>query len=217
MVMGIFGGKESDVFKAIDDHLRVVEESLVAFKALMNAYLSGDLENAKAFEREVGALESKADGLRRSIETMLYEGAFLPANRGDYVRLSELVDQVADAAESAAHTLILAKPKVSDELKGEILRLVNSTVETYRLLMEAVNALNIDVDKALELSKAVEDAEEAADAVEYDVKGKLFESETVTTYAKVIWNQVLTKIGDIADRAEDASDQVMLMAIKRRG
>ncbi|WP_297438671.1 TIGR00153 family protein [Thermococcus sp.] len=215
--MGIFGGKESDVFKAIDDHLRVVEESLVAFKALMNAYLSGDLENAKAFEREVGALESKADGLRRSIETMLYEGAFLPANRGDYVRLSELVDQVADAAESAAHTLILAKPKVSDELKGEILRLVNSTVETYRLLMEAVNALNIDVDKALELSKAVEDAEEAADAVEYDVKGKLFESETVTTYAKVIWNQVLTKVGDIADRAEDASDQVMLMAIKRRG
>ncbi len=217
MIMGIFGGKESDVFKAIDDHLRVVEESLVAFKALMNAYLSGDLENAKAFEREVGALESKADGLRRSIETMLYEGAFLPANRGDYVRLSELVDQVADAAESAAHTLILAKPKVSDELKGEILRLVNSTVETYRLLMEAVNALNIDVDKALELSKAVEDAEEAADAVEYDVKGKLFESETVTTYAKVIWNQVLTKVGDIADRAEDASDQVMLMAIKRRG
>ncbi len=217
MIMGIFGGKESGVFKAIDDHLRVVEESLVAFKALMNAYLSGDLENAKAFEREVGALESKADGLRRSIETMLYEGAFLPANRGDYVRLSELVDQVADAAESAAHTLILAKPKVSDELKREILRLVDATVETYRLLIGAVNALNTDVDKALELSKAVEDAEEAADAVEYDVKGKLFESETVTTYAKVIWNQVLTKIGDIADRAEDASDQVMLMAIKRRG
>ncbi|WP_297069836.1 TIGR00153 family protein [Thermococcus sp.] len=215
--MGIFGGKESGVFKAIDDHLRVVEESLVAFKALMNAYLSGDLENAKAFEREVGALESKADGLRRSIETMLYEGAFLPANRGDYVRLSELVDQVADAAESAAHTLILAKPKVSDELKREILRLVDATVETYRLLIGAVNALNTDVDKALELSKAVEDAEEAADAVEYDVKGKLFESESVTTYAKVIWNQVLTKIGDIADRAEDASDQVMLMAIKRRG
>ncbi len=217
MIMGIFGGKESGVFKAIDDHLRVVEESLVAFKALMNAYLSGDLENAKAFEREVGALESKADGLRRSIETMLYEGAFLPANRGDYVRLSELVDQVADAAESAAHTLILAKPKVSDELKREILRLVDATVETYRLLIGAVNALNTDVDKALELSKAVEDAEEAADAVEYDVKGKLFESESVTTYAKVIWNQVLTKIGDIADRAEDASDQVMLMAIKRRG
>ncbi|NJE29923.1 TIGR00153 family protein [Thermococcus sp. 18S1] len=215
--MPIFGGKESSVFEAIDEHLEVVSESLVAFRELVDAYLNGDFERARAFEREVDQLESKADTLRRGIETMLYEGAFLPANRGDYVRLSELIDQVADAAESAAHTLILAKPKVPKELRAEILRLVESAVETYNVLVQAVNAMNSDVDRAIELAKAVEDAEEIADQVEYDVKGKVFESETVTTYAKLIWNQILTKIGDIADRAEDASDQVMLMAIKRRG
>ncbi|QDA32129.1 TIGR00153 family protein [Thermococcus indicus] len=215
--MPIFGGKESDVFEAIDEHLEVVSESLVAFRELVDAYLDGDFERARAFEREVDQLESKADTLRRGIETMLYEGAFLPANRGDYVRLSELIDQVADAAESAAHTLVLAKPKVPKELRAEILRLVESAVETYRVLVQAVNAMNSDVDRAIELAKAVEDAEEIADEVEYDVKGKVFESETVTTYAKLVWNQILTKIGDIADRAEDASDQVMLMAIKRRG
>lgn len=215
--MPIFGGKESSVFETIGRHLEVVKESLVAFRELMNAYLDGDFERARAFEREVDQLESKADTLRRSIETMLYEGAFLPANRGDYVRLSELIDQVADAAESAAHTLILAKPKAPMELKGEIMELVESAIESYAILEDAVNALNSDVDRAIELAKAVEDAEEKADEVEYDVKGKVFESETVTTYAKLIWNQILTKIGDIADRAEDASDQVMLMAIKRRG
>ncbi|ACJ16954.1 Hypothetical phosphate transport system regulator PhoU [Thermococcus onnurineus NA1] len=215
--MPIFGGKESGVFDTIEKHLEVVNESLVAFRELMVAYLDGDLERAKAFEREVDQLESKADKLRRSIETMLYEGAFLPANRGDYVRLSELVDQVADAAESAAHTLILAKPKVPLELKDELMKLVDSAIETYKVLVEAVNALNSDVDRAIELAKVVEDAEEKADEVEYDIKGKVFESETVTTYAKLVWNQILTKIGDIADRAEDTSDQVMLMAIKRRG
>ncbi|ASJ07964.1 TIGR00153 family protein [Thermococcus siculi] len=215
--MPIFGGKESSVFEAIENHLNVVNESLVAFRELMVAYLEGDFERARAFEREVDELESKADTLRRSIETMLYEGAFLPANRGDYVRLSELIDQVADAAESAAHTLILARPKVPEELKEEILNLVDSAIKTYAVLVEAVNALNSDVDRATELAKAVEDAEESADEVEYDVKGKVFESETVTTYAKLVWNQILTKVGDIADRAEDASDQVMLMAIKRRG
>ncbi|ASJ06051.1 TIGR00153 family protein [Thermococcus pacificus] len=215
--MPIFGGKESSVFETIEDHLKVVNESLVAFRELMVAYLEKDLERAKAFEREVDKLESKADTLRRSIETMLYEGAFLPANRGDYVRLSELIDQVADAAESAAHTLVLARPKIPEELKDEILGLVDSAIETYKVLIDAVNALNSDVDRAIELAKAVEDAEEEADDVEYEVKSKVFESETITTYAKLIWNQILTKIGDIADRAEDASDQVMLMAIKRRG
>jgi uncharacterized protein Yka (UPF0111/DUF47 family) len=83
--------------------------------------------------------------------------------------------------------------------------------------MRSSAASDVYKRQAIELSKAVEDAEEGADEVEYEVKRKVFESETITTYAKLIWNQILTKIGDIADRAEDASDQVMLMAIKRRG
>ncbi len=215
--MAIFGGKESSVFDAIEEHLKAVDEALEAFRGLVSAYLEGDMERAKELEERVSELESKADKLRRGIETMLYEGAFLPANRGDYVHLSEQIDQVADAAESAAHTLILAKPRVPVELKKEIMELVDSAIGTYRLLIDAVRALNSDVDKAIELSKAVEDAEESADKVEYEVKGKVYESETISTYAKIIWNQALTKIGDIADRAEDASDQVMLMAIKRRG
>jgi predicted phosphate transport protein (TIGR00153 family) len=215
--MPLFGGKESNVFDAIDRHLEVVHETVKAFEKLIESYLNGDFEGAKRLEEEVTRLESEADKLRRSIELMLYEGAFLPANRGDYVRLSELVDQVADAAESAANTLILARPKVPAELKDEILGLVDSARETYLVLLQAVNALNSDVDRAIELAKAVEDAEERADEVEYIAKGKVFESETITTYAKLIWNQILTKMGDIADRAEDASDQVMLMAIKRRG
>ena len=215
--MAIFGGKESNVFDAIDRHLNVVYETVKAFEKLIEAYLNGDFEGAKELEERVTLLESEADKLRRSIELMLYEGAFLPASRGDYVRLSELIDQVADAAESAAHTLILAKPRVPEELKDEIMALVREAVKTYEKLMEAVKALNEDVDRALELAKETEDLEENADRVEYELKARVFESETITTYAKLIWNQALTKIGDIADRAEDASDQVMLMAIKRRG
>ena len=215
--MAIFGGKENDVFKALNDHLEVVHETLKAFRALVESYLGGKIEDAEKFEREVSELETKADRLRRSIEMMLYEGAFLPANRGDYVRLSELVDQVADAAESAAHTIILAKPRIPGELSGEFLALVDSGIDTYEKLMEAVKALNTDVDQAMELAKQVEDAEEKADEIEYNLKKHVFESEEITTYAKIIWNQILTKIGDIADRAEDASDQVLLMSVKRRG
>lgn len=215
--MSIFGGKESDVFDAIEDHLGVVKKTLEGFRKLMEAYMNGDIEEAKNLEEEVSRLESEADKLRRNIELMLYEGAFLPVSRGDYVRLSELIDQVADAAESAAHVLILAKPRVPEELKGGVMELVELAIGTYDALMRAVEALNRDVDEALRLAKVTEDREEEADRVEYRVKAEIFESETITTYGKLIWNQVLTKIGDIADRAEDASDQVMLMAIKRRG
>lgn len=215
--MPIFGGKESNVFETINRHLEMVGLTLEKFNEMIRIYLDGDFEKAENLMREVENYEREADTLRREIETMLYQGAFLPANRGDYVRLSELIDNTADAAESAAHVLILAKPKVPKELKEEIMQLVEASLKTYEYVRKAVELLNEDVNEALEYAKKTEEQEENADKLEYDILKKMFESEKITTYAKLIWNQVITKIGDIADRAEDASDQVMLMAIKRRG
>lgn len=80
--MSLFGGKETDVFEAIDKHLDVVENALRAFRELVGAYLDGDFNRAKELEEEVSRFETEADGLRRSIELMLYEGAFLPVSRG---------------------------------------------------------------------------------------------------------------------------------------
>ncbi|WP_175059342.1 TIGR00153 family protein [Thermococcus sp. 2319x1] len=215
--MSIFGGKESNVFATIDKHLDAVNSTIIKLRELVEAYLNGEVERAEALMKEVKELEREADTLRRKIETMLYQGAFLPVNRGDYVRLSELVDSVADAAESAAHSLILAKPRVPADLKEEILELLDYSLRTYQLLEEAVKALNTNVDEAIEYAKKTEIAEEEADKIEYSLLRKVFESEKITTFAKIIWDKVITKIGDIADRAEDASDQVLIMALKRRG
>jgi len=215
--MPIFGGKENNVFVTIDRHLEAVESTIIKLRELVEAYINGEIEKAESLMSEVEEMERKADNLRREIETMLYQGAFLPVNRGDYARLSELVDSVADAAESAAHSLILAKPKVPADLKQEILKLLDYSLRTYQLLEKAVKALNTDVDEAIEYAKKTEIAEEDADKIEYSLLRKVFESEKITTFAKIIWDKVITKIGDIADRAEDASDQVLLMALKRRG
>lgn len=215
--MPIFGGKENNVFVTIDRHLEAVESTIIKLRELVGAYVNGEIEKAETLMGEVEELERKADSLRREIETMLYQGAFLPVNRGDYARLSEFVDSVADAAESAAHSLILAKPKVPADLKQEILELLDYSLRTYQLLEEAVKALNTNVDEAIEYVKKTEIAEEDADKIEYSLLRKVFESEKITTFAKIIWDKVITKIGDIADRAEDASDQVLLMALKRRG
>lgn len=215
--MPIFGGKENNVFATIDRHLDAVNSTIIKLRELVEAYLNGEVERAEALMKEVEELEREADTLRREIETMLYQGAFLPVNRGDYARLSELVDSVADAAESAAHSLILAKPKVPSDLKDEILELLDYSLRTYQLLEKAVKALNTNVDEAIEYAKKTEIAEEEADKIEYALLRKVFESEKITTFAKIVWDKVITKIGDIADRAEDASDQVLLMALKRRG
>ena len=215
--MPIFGGKEKNVFGAIEAHLDIVRKTLESFKELVSVYLEKDFEKAGELVKEVENHEREADTLRREIEMMLYEGAFLPASRGDYVSLVELIDKVADSAESAAHSLTLAKPRIPKELAPLVIELLNAAIKTYDDLITSVNALDEDVNKALDYAKKVEIDEEEADKIERKLLQKIFESEKMTTYAKIIWNEVITKIGDIADKAEDASDQVMLMAIKRRG
>ncbi|AFN04176.1 TIGR00153 family protein [Pyrococcus furiosus DSM 3638] len=212
----MFGAKENDVFKLIRDHLTMVGDTLKYTKEMFVQYLQGNIGNAEELLTKVEESETRADKLRREIELMLYSGAFIPANRGDYIRLVELIDNVADAAESAAHTLIFAKPAVPPEYKEKILILINESLKTFEYLKEAVVSLETDVDRALEYSKSTEAQEEDADKIEYSLLRKIFEDENISTYAKLIWNQIITKIGDIADRAEDASDHIMLMAVKRR-
>ncbi|MFA4645781.1 TIGR00153 family protein [Pyrococcus kukulkanii] len=212
----MFGGKENDVFTKIEHHLNAVEETLEKFREMFHAYLDMDIQKAENLLKEVERNEGKADDLRREIELMLYAGAFIPANRGDYIRLSELIDNIADAAESAAHTLIFAKPNVPKNLREDLLKLVSESLKTFEYLKLSTLALEKDVDKALNLAKETEIQEEKADEIEYEVLRKIFSDKDISTYAKLIWNQVITKIGDIADRAEDASDHIMLMAVKRR-
>ncbi|ASJ16977.1 TIGR00153 family protein [Thermococcus chitonophagus] len=212
----MFGEKESDVFTKIRKHLEAVEDTLKSFREMFEEYINGNIEKSEEILKKVEKNEGKADDLRREIELMLYAGAFIPANRGDYIRLSELVDNIADAAESAAHTLIFARPNVPEDLKDELVKLVEESLKTFEYLKLSVLALESDVDEALRLAKETEVQEESADKVEYAVLRRIFSCQNISTYAKLIWNQVVTKIGDIADRAEDASDHIMLMAVKRR-
>ncbi|AFK22930.1 TIGR00153 family protein [Pyrococcus sp. ST04] len=212
----MFGSKEDDVFENIKMHLNAVEDTLESFRKMFIEYINGNISRAETLLHEVEKNEGRADELRRKIELMLYAGAFIPANRGDYIRLSELIDNIADAAESAAHTLIFAKPTIPENLKNNLIMLIEESLKTFKFLKESALALERDVDEALKLAKETEIQEENADKIEYDTLRKIFSDENISTYAKLIWNQVITKIGDIADRAEDASDHIMLMAVKRR-
>ena len=73
--MPIFGGKENNVFKAIDEHLDAVGLTIKKLWELMETYLAGDIEKAEVLMKEVEDQERVADELRREIEAMLYQGA----------------------------------------------------------------------------------------------------------------------------------------------
>ena len=149
---------ERRVREAIERHLEAVGECLEKFKETVEAYIGGDVEGAMSSAAEVHRLESEADSARREIQRGLYMGAFMPLLREDFLKLSELVDAAANRAEEACDQLVLERPDVPPEIRGELSSMVAATLEAFEELRRGVEALWESLDEALKVVRAAHEA-----------------------------------------------------------
>jgi len=212
--MWIFGKKEERIIELIKNHLDLVERTIESLRDYLNMYFS-DGEKATVIYGRIQTLESDADRVRRKVETDMYSGAFLPNFRGDLLGLIESVDKIANKAEFVADLMELQHPVIPDELKDGILRQIDLSLETFRMLKRSIEFLFEDLQKAGEYVILTEKREHEEDEVERGNIKKLFELD-IERCAKLEIKEIIRSIGDIADRAEDSSDRVEIIILKRR-
>ena len=212
--MWIFGKKEERIIEFIKNHLDLVERTIESLRDYLNMYFS-DGEKATVIYERIQTLESDADRVRRKMETDMYSGAFLPNFRGDLLGLIESVDKIANKAEFVADLIELQHPVIPDELKDGILRQIDLSLETFRMLKRSIEYLFEDLKKAGEYVILTEKREHEEDEVERGNIKKLFELD-IERCAKLEIKEIIRSIGDIADRAEDSSDRVEIIILKRR-
>ncbi len=212
--MWIFGKKEERIIELIKNHLDLVERTIESLRDYLNMYFS-DGEKATVIYGRIQTLESDADRVRRKVETDMYSGAFLPNFRGDLLGLIESVDKIANKAEFVADLIELQHPVIPDELKDGILRQIDLSLETFRMLKRSIEYLFEDLQKAGEYVILTEKREHEEDEVERGNIKKLFELD-IERCAKLEIKEIIRSIGDIADRAEDSSDRVEIIILKRR-
>ena len=213
-MMWIFGKKEERIIELIKNHLDLVERTIESLRDYLNMYFS-DGEKATVIYGRIQTLESDADRVRRKVETDMYSGAFLPNFRGDLLGLIESVDKIANKAEFVADLMELQHPVIPDELKDGILRQIDLSLETFRMLKRSIEYLFEDLQKAGEYVILTEKREHEEDEVERGNIKKLFELD-IERCAKLEIKEIIRSIGDIADRAEDSSDRVEIIILKRR-
>jgi len=212
--MWIFGKKEERIIELIKNHLDLVERTIESLRDYLNMYFS-DGEKATVIYERIQTLESDADRVRRKVETDMYSGAFLPNFRGDLLGLIESVDKIANKAEFVADLIELQHPVIPDELKDGILRQIDLSLEAFRMLKRSIEYLFEDLQKAGEYVILTEKREHEEDEVERGNIKKLFELD-IERCAKLEIKEIIRSIGDIADRAEDSSDRVEIIILKRR-
>lgn len=213
--MQLFGQKESHTKDLLKEHITAVQGTLDLFQDLMFAYLNGD-KQYRELSYDVHDQEHEADELRRKVERQLYEGAFMPLFREDYIVFAELVDKVADRAETCSDMVAQQRPEIPEEFLDDFKDLIHEVIRAFHPLEDVVDVLEEgDQEKVRELVREIGSSEENVDKLEWDLIKRAWDLEELELAEKMHLRNLINLIASIADRIENISDRVNIMMVKR--
>lgn len=226
----IGGKREKEAFSLLKQNAGEVLDVVKKFENMIIASFSErDMVKAEALGRKLSEIETDADKNRRKFTNALHGGAFLPAFRGDLARLAERLDDVADAAEEAMRVILLREKLFTALAKAEkkrrsakviregLIKMVGLATKTTEALKGSVEMMISDIDAANEKANEVEELEHESDIIEQGLINDLYEHEKLLDPISVMQlKEIISRIGDISDRAEDASDMISIISYTLR-
>ncbi len=212
----VFFKKEKEVIELILKHLDLVEDSLKTGIRTVEFYLDGNISEAKVLGRKVRSEESEADIVRYKIRDKLYSGAYLPLLREDIYKLIESIDKVANAGEACCDFFLNQRPVIPDELKPAFVEVVSESlgiIDNLKLAVLCYFKGECKIEVVREHTKEVGMQESRVDKFEWDLTKAILTSPMDLAH-KLHLRLCLESIVEIADRAEDAGDQLELATLK---
>lgn len=211
-----FFAKKKQLIEALDKYCKEVDKTIEHFIEAMNCYFDGKSpDEIEEMCKKVRKDESKCDEYRRDIEHQLYAGAMMPGSRGDIFMLLESLDKVPNRAEATANFVALIGPEVPKEYHDDLRTILALTDKCVKSLTTSIGKMFTSLKKAHSEAHEVENIETDIDKVERNLIKRIFSSELSLSH-KMMIRELVVDFAAISDRAEDASDRVEIMAIKRK-
>ncbi len=199
----------------IDEFLDMLSESALVFKHAVRVYLEqGCSEEFDEKLHHVNSLESKADHLRRSIETQLYTQTLIPESRGDVLGLLENLDHIINLFEGTLWGFSIEKPSIPEAFHDGYKGLVDMGVEAVESVVLASRAFFRNIEAVGDHNHKVMFFEKEADKISTKLKRGIFDSDLELSH-KTHLRDFVEQIDNAADWAEDVADRLAIYVIKR--
>jgi len=215
-IFDVFLRKQRSIEKDVFNYLYTWKKCLEYFKGGMEIYLAEGIgEKFDYYVQEVNKTEERADDLRRKVEWEMYSKALIPESRGDILGFLETMDKIPNKAESLFNQIKLQKLEFPKELNQNLERIVTLSCEAIQLVYDAATKLirqNGDVHK---IADQIDDKETECDHAEQDTIAKIFEMD-IDKADKILLKEFIIELGNLSDRAEDVSDRLTILSVKRR-
>jgi len=95
-IPGLFG---KSPFKAMQNHMRIVNDCIAEVPGLFQALVDGDAAALEEQKDKIFEKEEEADHLKNSLRSHLPKSIFMPVDRRDLLELLDMQDSIADTAD----------------------------------------------------------------------------------------------------------------------
>ncbi len=212
-------------FDGLNHHSKKLEECVVHMGKCLRSYLEGDFEKAEGYRELVSKTEHEADLIKANIRAHIPRSIFMPTAKDQFHMLLHDADSILDYAEDVAVLLTMKRTNVPDGVaKGlkELSFKVLECVDEFQKIMGSLEELTEysfrgnERDRVKELIKNVHQLEHESDLIEFKISKDLFNMDQNTLDPISIMHllKVIDRLGQVADKSENAADRVRAMMAK---
>ncbi|MGQ9679813.1 MAG: DUF47 domain-containing protein [Candidatus Bathyarchaeia archaeon] len=197
------------------DHIRSVIEMFRKVLVMIDGLKRGDYKTVEENFREVGKIHEDSLKLKRSILKEIHESGGVLVNREDFYRLISKSGDIIDYIESIAYrieAISMKRWKMQNEILEGLIRISNAAFETLTRLRESLISLSLNPEKAIELTKDVDEGERRVDEIYRELYMILFTSKTELALILSV-KDILEEIDLMVDAAEEEADLIRLLAL----
>ena len=164
--------------------------------------------------KKIKNIESQADDLRREIESSLYSQNLIPDLRADVLQMVENIDKVINELDEVAHKFYIEQPVIPEQYQEDFKLLVKQVSDCAENMAISSRAFFRDFVTVRDYSQKVYFLEHESDKTSARLKENVFASDMELAH-KIQLNMLIGEVADVADKAEDCIDALLIFTIKR--
>ncbi len=207
-------------FEPIQEHIRLVALCTSELPILFEALHNKDRALLESTAARIDDLESQADKIKNDLRYHMPKTLMLPVDRRDILSLLATQDGMADTVEDIAKLLMLRDMEVPEALWPDLSALITRVCDTCHQAIRVIESLDelLEVGfrgryskKTRKMVVRLKEIEAETDQLSAVTARKLFAIEKELDPVSVIfWNDLIQLISEIANRAENVGDTLML-------
>jgi len=220
-LFGLFG---QSPFGPLVEHARKVHECVALVRPIADAILASDTERIKQLQHQMSKTEYEADLIKDGAREKLPRRYFLPVDRHDVADFLRQMDRIADDAEDFAVVATLRTLNVPQELREDLLALVDKVAQVSESLLGVAEHLaelqkeafsGPEAEAVLEKIRQVCHMEWESDKLGRKLARKWYAPGDIDPVTIMLLEKLSACLRGIADHAENVGKNLRLMILRK--